>query len=105
MYYDLLLRCAPEKSFGIDINPLFYHAFDMDALSLNYARQRSTKRNIAETPSSILKRRRTSSSSSRRQPPPPPATTKRRVRFSPNDSASKHFSFDYASTPSKTMVP
>ena len=84
-YYDLPVRCAPPNALGIDIKPHFYHAFDMDVFSLNYARKKSTRRkNRAETSSSIMKRRRTSSSSS--QPSPPPSvTTKRRVSFSPND--------------------
>jgi hypothetical protein len=95
-YYNLLVRCAPERALGIDVNPYFYHAFDMDAKSLNYTRK---KRNRTETPSSIMKRRRTTTSS---QPPTPATTTTRRVSFSPSNSASKRISFDYASTPSKT---
>ncbi|OEU05724.1 hypothetical protein FRACYDRAFT_258522, partial [Fragilariopsis cylindrus CCMP1102] len=38
VYYDLLLRCAPEKALRIKINLHFYHAFDMNAESLRYAR-------------------------------------------------------------------
>jgi hypothetical protein len=95
IYYDLFLRCAPERSLRIDINPHFYHAFDMDAKSLNYARKKSTKRNIDVTPSSILQRKRSS------QPSAKPKITTRRVSFSPNNSASKQISFDYVITPSQ----
>ena len=100
IYYDLLLRCAPERARAIDINPHFYHAFDMDAKSLNYARN---KRNRAETPSSIMKKIRRTSSTPPPTTTPAPATTNRRVSYSPGDSASKRISFGYTTTNIRTI--
>ena len=101
VYYDLLLRCAPEKTLRIKINLHFYHAFDMNAESLRYARNNRTKRNIDVTPTSILKRRRYSQPTSTLTTPTSTSTTPTtasRVSLSPNNSASKHISFEYAAS-------
>ena len=97
-YYDLLLKGAPSVD---DAKDHFYYAFDMNSRAINRVRAQQKRKNddiLSLKPTSILKRRRYS------QPPStsttPTATPASRVSLSPNNSASKYISFEYAaSTP------